>query len=338
VTKTNVAAAAVLGLTTSALLPVLLKPLLRRWRAMDVPVERSSHARPVLRGGGVAPAAGLLAASTALFVSTPPGSPSRLPVVVVGAASAACAALGLTEDLLGVPLRARAAAQVAIGAATSTCLVVAASGPWWLIPLGTLATAGYVNVSNFLDGINGISSLHGLVVGVSLAAAGTRAGLPWLTGSGWSLAAAFIAFLPWNIAGSGLFLGDAGSYLLGGTIAATSVAAVAAGVPFVVVLGPLVPYLTDSGVTLSRRMLQGERWYEAHRSHVYQVLASRHGHLPVATFVAAASALTAFSGALAGRGGRRSVVGVALMVLAPPAYMAVPRLDAALATRKELRA
>lgn len=323
---------AAIALATSALMPLVVKPLLRRWNALDVPVHRSSHARPVLRGGGVAPAAGLLVASGALVASMSSGSPSRLPVVAIGATSAACAALGLMEDLAGVPLRTRAAAQVAIGAIASTCLVATMAGPWWLVPLGTMATAGYINVSNFMDGINGISGLHGLVVGLSLAAAGTRAELPWLNGSGLSIAAAFAAFLPWNVAGSGLFLGDAGSYLLGGTIAATSLAAVTAGVPIVVVLGPLIPYLTDAGSTLGRRILRGERWYEAHRSHVYQILASRHGHLPVATLVAAASALTAVAGAWASQGGFKSALGVAGLVVAAPAYVLLPKVDSALAS------
>ena len=321
-------AAAAIGLAVSALVPIVVKPLLARWRALDVPVERSSHVRPVLRGGGVAPAVGMIAGTSFLLATSTPGASARVPLTVIGGAAAATATLGLAEDLFGVPLRVRAAAQVTVGALASSCLVRVESAPWWLVPLGTLAVSGYINVTNFMDGINGISSLHGLVAGIGLSAAGAHADLSWLSGTGASIAGAFLSFLPWNIAGSGLFLGDVGSYVLGGAVSVTSVAAVAAGVPFVRIVAPLLPYLTDSAVTLMRRIVTGEAWYEAHRSHVYQVLALRFGHIPIAVFVTGASSLTAVAGIWASSTGKLVPLGFAGMVLVPVTYLSAPRIAA----------
>src|SRR5690606_26264522 len=140
----------------------------------------------------------------------------------------------------------------------------------------------YINMANFMDGINAISGLHGLAAGGALAVVGTLAQFEWLTFSDALIAVAFAVFLPWNLNGR-LFLGDVGSYLLGASLAAAAGSAIAAGVPPIAALAPLAIYAADTLVVIVRRLARGEQWWEAHRQHVYQRLVDAGvRHLPVA--------------------------------------------------------
>ncbi|MDD0858713.1 hypothetical protein NHF46_15135 [Arthrobacter alpinus] len=76
----------------------------------------------------------------------------------------------------------------------------------WLIPIGAIAVAAYVNVANFMDGINGISGTHGLLVGGFYAYAGYAAGHGWMVYVGIAIALAFAGFLPWNLSRNKVFL------------------------------------------------------------------------------------------------------------------------------------
>lgn len=326
-------AAALLTLALSALLPFVIRPLLRRFAVMDVPVARSSHVRPTLRGGGVAPAIAILVGT--LFLATDASGVSDRLLVVVAVASTAFAALGLVDDVRSLSSRSRAAVQVILAAVVCTVIVTLVDGPAWLYIAGPLAIAGYVNVANFMDGINTISGLHGVVAGASFVVTGSLADQPWLIGLGFCLAAAFLAFLPWNVLGQRMFLGDVGSYLLGGTIAVAAVAAVAVGVPFVAVLGPLIPYLIDTSSTLVRRVARGERWFEAHNTHVYQQMARRLGHVPTSLLVNFAALVCAAAGTLSFRGTSGTVSAVVVFVVVAVAYLALPRLGTRITDRKE---
>lgn len=148
--------------------------------------------------------------------------------------------------------------------------------PMWvgiiLVPYGVLFISSYINVANFMDGLNAISGFHGVIAGLAFAAAGWFTGLSWLLTMGLVLAAGFLGFLPWNLSKPGAFLGDVGSYLLGGAVAITSFAALLAGVPVLATIGPMIIYFGDVGVTLVKRVRSGHKWDEPHKEHVYQRL------------------------------------------------------------------
>jgi len=174
-------------------------------------------------------------------------------------------------------------------------VTIEAGGALWLVPVYAVFLAGYINVANFMDGIDGISGIHGVVVGTAFALVGGVAGEIWLAGVGALIAAVFLGFIPWNLFRKGTFLGDVGSYLLGASIAAAAVAGFASGIPLPAVVGPLAIYLADSTSTVFRRVRNGERWYEAHRSHLYQRLTDvGFSHLRSSAFV---GGFTAFSSA-----------------------------------------
>lgn len=314
-------------LLASVMLPFAVKPWLVKMGVVDVPSARSSHGRTTIRGMGVAvsvaTAVGYVAAVLLDAVTV-----DRSVFAVVLAIIVASAAVGWVEDLRGLSIRGRAAAQLGIGAAGSAALIVLTGQSFWWLPLAALAIAAYINIANFMDGVNGISGFHGVLAGAAYAVAGVLADQPWLTAGGAVLVMAFLGFLPWNLSRGSVFLGDVGSYLLGASVAALAVAGFLSGVYVEYVLSPILVYVADTGYTLLRRINAGERWYASHREHVYQRLTDvGFSHLQSAGTVAACTAAVIVLGFIAATAALPTVVlcvagSLAVLVL----YVASPAL------------
>jgi UDP-N-acetylmuramyl pentapeptide phosphotransferase/UDP-N-acetylglucosamine-1-phosphate transferase len=249
-------AVAACGATVLAAEPLTIL-LLRRLAVLDVPGARSSHSVPTPRGGGAPIAVGLIAA-----VLIAPGGGQARPALA--AAIGFFGLLGLVDDLRSLPVRSR----LLLPAAAAT--VVA----WFALAAGVAAAAvwvvGFVNAFNFMDGVNGISGAHALIGGVAYACLAAWRRDEFGVAAGLALAAGAGAFLPWNAGQAQVFLGDVGSYAIGAALAVLAVRLVLLGVPADAVAGPVALYLADVAWTLQRRVRGGERWLEAHRSHVYQ--------------------------------------------------------------------
>ena len=319
------AVCAAVAFLLSLLLPFAFIPLLRRLGVLDVPNERSSHTTVVIRGVGVTVAAGLLA-GLVLSLVTGLVAVDRSVMAILIATIGLAALLGWIEDWRGVSVRVRAGSQLAIGLASTAALAWTMEQSWWWVPVGGLAIAAYINVANFMDGINGISGLHGLVVGVLYSLSGVLSDHVWLTVAGAVTAAAFAAFLPWNLGRGHVFLGDVGSYLLGASVAGIAVAAFLAGVYVEYLLFPILVYLADTFSTLLRRVRMGERWYAAHRSHVYQRLTDTGlSHVQVSLFVTGCTLAVGLAGLLtAGAGAGATSAGVLFSVAVVVFYLASP--------------
>ena len=123
-----------------------------------------------------------------------------------------------------------------------------------------------------MDGINGITATTLGLWGAVTLLEGRNAGIDSLVLIGALTAGACLGFLPWNAPAARLFLGDVGSYLLGGTRGGRLVLAWHGGARITVVAAPLVPYAADVIATLVRRALRRESLTEPHREHFYQVL------------------------------------------------------------------
>jgi UDP-N-acetylmuramyl pentapeptide phosphotransferase/UDP-N-acetylglucosamine-1-phosphate transferase len=148
-----------------------------------------------------------------------------------------------------------------------------------------------VNVWNFMDGINGIAVSQAAIVAAAIAAAS-----PSTAAAGIAVAAACIGFLPFNFPRARIFLGDVGSGALGLLVACLCVRAGGARiVDAVLVMLPLSAFLVDAGLTLARRVLRRERWWEPHAQHLYQALARRHGHTAVTLAYAAWTSLASLA-------------------------------------------
>ncbi|MCY0905339.1 MraY family glycosyltransferase [Arthrobacter sp. H14-L1] len=305
---------AALALALSLLLPFAFKPWLLRRGVLDIPSDRSSHSIPTIRGMGITIAIALAAAMIAALFATVERADSFILVTAV-VVMVAAATIGWVEDLRGLGVRVRAGLQLGLGLLGTAALATVAQGhAFWWIPAGAVAVAAYINVANFMDGINGISGMHGLVVGVFYALAGQYTGHSWLIYAGVAIAGAFAGFLPWNLSRGGVFLGDVGSYLLGAAISVTAVAAFLSGVSVEYIFSPVLIYLADTFVTLIRRIIAGERWYAPHRQHAYQRLVIVGlSHLQATAVVTIATVATSILGVLAARGGMAASVPMGIL-------------------------
>lgn len=324
-----------LAFVLGALLPFAVRPILHCYDMVDVPNERSSHTAPTYRGMGLATAAATLVAFVVatLFGWTYRSAESLQLAVTIAAAILCALALGWLEDIRGVSIVRRAGLQLVIGLLVSVSFATVQGTNILLLILGAIFVAGYINVANFMDGINGISGAHGLVAGLAYALTGWMVNLPWLALAGVAVAGAFAAFLPWNVRpGKNVFLGDAGSYVLGAALGTLAVGAWFADVPFLLAFAPLMTYLADAGTTLFRRFMAGEQWYKPHRTHTYQRLTDvGFSHLGSTAVVTGTTILVwvllAFASDLYAAGSVVATVGVVLVALAVlVVYLRMPQL------------
>jgi UDP-N-acetylmuramyl pentapeptide phosphotransferase/UDP-N-acetylglucosamine-1-phosphate transferase len=155
----------------------------------------------------------------------------------------------------------------------------------------------YVNAFNFMDGVNGISAAQAAVAGLAWMMIGLSQHVSSLAAAGAIAAGSAIGFVPFNFPRARVFLGDVGSYLLGGWIAATVVIGLRAGLPPEAVIAPLGLYLADTANTVVRRVRRGEAWWEPHREHAYQRLVQQgRSHTTVTAAAGSVMALTSLLG------------------------------------------
>ena len=243
---------------------------LRQRGVIDTPNERSSHLVPTPRGGGCAVATAALVAWSA---SGRAQLPARAGLIVV---AGGMSALGLIEDVRGVRPAARLALQLAIATAALPFLAHhLGRTPAWRVGLAFCVVVwlvAFTNSFNFMDGINGISTAQAIVGGVAYWALGRAVSSVPLEVGGLVVAGAAAGFAPFNFPHARMFLGDCGSYLLGGWLAVLSVVSLRSSVSPVAAVAPLALYVGDTAVTLVVRLAGGEVWHQAHRRHAYQRL------------------------------------------------------------------
>jgi UDP-N-acetylmuramyl pentapeptide phosphotransferase/UDP-N-acetylglucosamine-1-phosphate transferase len=262
----------------------LLIPILAHREILDCPNERSSHQVPTPRGGGIAVIGATLLA-WAVFARTE-SMPSGVFGIVLGAVL--LAAVSWFDDLRGlsplVRLLAQAAA-VAIG-------IVVLPGPRDLFYLAAIGFVWiwWINLFNFMDGIDGLAGTEAAAIGAGLLLfAGVGAGAdPALRTLAAAVTGAAIGFLVWNWSPARIFLGDIGSVPLGYVLGFLLLDLAVRGRWTIAVILPLY-FLADATITLVRRLLRGERVWQAHREHFYQHAVRRGlGHAAVVKRVIAA--------------------------------------------------
>lgn len=304
---------------TSLLLPVVWWGL-KRLNILDAPNTRSSHSSATPRGAGVAQLGGVLGS----LVGT--GVPGGVLVGVVGFSF-----LGAVDDVRSAPAGFRLLGQIGLSVLTIFLLVLQGSVGMTvaLAFAGTVILVLMVNVTNFMDGINGISAAHGVVFGVVFFALLEGSNSDSWGSIGLALAGASLAFLPWNWrTRAAMFLGDSGSYLLGAATGLLVLGAWLAGLSPAIVMAPLTIYVVDVLVTLLHRIKRRERLFAAHRDHVYQrLIQTGWSHKWTSTFVAALSAACGLLAVGAERGYLSvwlmvfGVVGLCVVFLASPKMM-----------------
>ncbi len=261
------AAAALTWVATGA----LLKQLAAK-QILDHPNERSSHARPTPRGGGIAVMGVILLGWLALALLDI--TPLRLIWPLLGL-SFGLALVSWADDLRGLSPLPRFAAQfAAVAIALSTVpLGPQFPGPfplWLAIGGAALAWLWFVNLFNFMDGIDAIASVEAAAIAAGVGIVATSLGLldgtPWLAAV---VAGAALGFLLWNRPPARIFLGDVGSVPLGFVLGWLLLSLAARGAWAAALILPAY-FLADATLTLLRRALRGEKPWQAHRQHFYQ--------------------------------------------------------------------
>lgn len=278
-----------------------------RLRLVSIPNHRSSHAAPTPHGGGLGIVIG--GSLTGLWLAWRDGALDMAAVMVL---SVVIAAVGLIDDIRHLPARLRFVVQVVV--CGSSLLILGYLTPpvaplvmtvgngiapeWWtLAALLLLSGVWWINLYNFMDGIDGIAGTQAvamLVSAMTLAAIQQSEVVGFAT---WlwmmAIAAAAVGFLKLNWPPARIFMGDVGSTYLAYMIFAFTLVTVREGwLSFTAwsILGAV--FITDATLTLLKRVFTGERWFEAHRSHAYQRLARRfQAHRPVTLLVGAINLL-----------------------------------------------
>lgn len=271
-----------LVLVSSFALSGLMVRLAPKVGLVDVPNARSAHSRATPRGGGVAFVLSITLAGLCLLLAGE--VPARQGGVLV-AGGLAMAALGLWDDMADLRPRTRLMVQLLLATGCVAVLPLPDFAAWGVslpplavYPLSVLGLVWLTNLYNFMDGIDGIATVQGLLVLVPMA------GLMLVLGQSLWLplvlvhAAALLGFLPWNWQRARIFMGDTGSAFLGFSLGLLLLVTAADGVvsPWAWLVLPGCS-LADTGVTLVRRLLRGENVTQAHATHAYQVLARHWG-------------------------------------------------------------
>lgn len=269
-----------------------LAGFLRRRAVLDRPNERSSHARPTPRGGGIAVVVTIAGGWAALALVGAAASPP----LAIALGAALLAGVSWADDLRGLSAGIRLAAQAAAVALGIAALPGDALVFQGLLPpaldraLTFVAWLWFVNLYNFMDGIDGMSGVETASLGIGLALVAGIAHTAPEPALGLVVAAAVLGFLIWNWHPARIFLGDVGSVTLGYALGWLLIMAAASGLWAAALILPLY-YLADATVTLLRRIARGEKFWRAHREHFYQIAASGTlGHAGVARNVLACNA------------------------------------------------
>ncbi len=245
---------------------------------LDRPNSRSLHSSPIPRSGGLGVAAG--SSFAFLAVARDDIDPIWLGP---GVGAALLVITGLLDDRRGLGVSTRMAVHVLCallavwaGLRLSPLSLPGATLPlsaYLAVPLTMLFVIWFINLYNFMDGMDGFAGGMALFGFGGLALLGLWTQHPGYAAFNAAIAAAAAGFLIHNFPPARIFLGDAGAPFLGYLAAVSILWGLRLGI-FALWVPLLIfsPFLVDATVTLIRRLWRGERIWEAHCSHYYQRL------------------------------------------------------------------
>ncbi|MGH6664744.1 MAG: glycosyl transferase [Pseudolabrys sp.] len=250
----------------------LLRPMLQR-HALAEPNSRSSHTTPTPQGGGFA----VIGVTLIVVIATSAwyGDYRNTSLWLVLAAAVLIAVVGAIDDVRSIAVLPRllwqaAAVAIVIAALPAELRLVPALPSWIERALLGLALLWFVNLVNFMDGIDWMTVAEVVPVAAGLVLSGILGALPRdATVVALALGGVMIGFAPFNKPVARLFLGDVGSLPIGLLLGWLLILLASAGHLAAALLLPLY-YLADATITLLRRLAQGEPVLRAHRTHFYQ--------------------------------------------------------------------
>jgi Fuc2NAc and GlcNAc transferase len=236
---------------------------------LDVPNQRSSHETPMPRGGGAPMAVASIASIALLGLIRAPLVPINWVLAICGGGGV-IAWVGWLDDKAGLPASKRFFVHI----------VAAIWAVNWLVPeetplvykfLAGFWVAWSINFYNFMDGLDGLAGAEAIFIGIGAGYIAGRVGVQPTLAINWVIASAALGFLFWNWPPARIFMGDAGSGFLGyafGCLAIGSGPGWNGG--FMTYFLLLALFWGDATVTLLKRIIRGERFWEAHNQHLYQ--------------------------------------------------------------------
>lgn len=273
---------------------------------VDLPNERSSHAMPTPKGGGIGILAAFVFASLFLEVSLYFWLPATF-----------LALFSLLGDKVELSPKFRLPVQfvaaliiLAPGLFSNSFIKFCPLSPLFcLLPL-SIFIVGTANFYNFMDGINGIAGVTGVTGFGLIAFYAFFSGIDSLFVTlAVCMSLSCLGFLPFNVPKAKVFMGDVGSILLGFVFAGMVVSLSKSFLDFVCLAAFLFPFYMDELTTMIIRLKDGENLTRPHRRHLYQLLANEMGiaHWKVS----------------AGYGVGQLTVGLIVLVLKPLGLVAV---------------
>lgn len=246
---------------------------------IDIPNHRSAHTTPTPRGGGIAFCIVWLIAS---FIAVPLSTWPTNQAIAMLPGALIIAIVGFLDDFADLSARRRLVIQLLVAIMTVFSLhgldhINLASVELHIGILGgvllTLAIVWSINLFNFMDGLDGLAGVEALFI---FSVGGY---LLWHSGGthfamiAWLLAASLAGFLVWNFPPASIFMGDVGSAFLGYLVILFAVIGEKwYGVPSLIWLILYGLFVTDATLTLVRRILAGDKFYEAHQLHSFHRL------------------------------------------------------------------
>ena len=248
----------------SALIPQL------RHQLLDQPNARSSHRHPTPRGGGLAFVAVSSVSSGLSVLSSDAFDITSLPLL-----AAPLSVVGLLDDRHNLPSSLRYGAHLltavlilGFSPLIKGFLLAVAGGNWHLLVVIAFLVIAFTAVINFINFMDGLDGLVGGCIAVAIAALSLSLNAPW---SLWTLVGSLLGFLFWNWSPAKVFMGDVGSTFLGAVFAGLVLQASTWPEAFGYLLVS-TPLLGDACLCVCRRLLAGQRVFQAHRLHLFQRL------------------------------------------------------------------
>ena len=274
-------------------LPFIIAVL--KHRMMDLPNCRSSHKKPTPRGGGVVFVL-ITCMSSILFLMLNEMSVFVSTVSIAPLISLPLALVGFLDDRFSLPVKWRYCIQFATALALvfKSHLFASSVGMQFLVLFLLVSITAVINFINFMDG------LDGLVAGcmsVILSVGAFQLSASW---SIWALIGSLLGFLFWNWFPAKVFMGDVGSTFLGCVFAVfvLQFSSWSESLSFLLIATPL---LADPFFCVIRRLLVGQRVFDAHRLHLFQRLEQAGwSHARVSRIYIASTVLLATSSLLGG--------------------------------------
>jgi len=243
-----------------SLTAVVYLKLATKFNIIDKPNERSSHTRPTIRGGGIL----FLIAAIAFFTI----HEFQYPYFMLGLSL--IAAISFIDDLYTLGSKIRLIFQfIAVGLLLYQLGLMQTD--YWIIGLLFIVCVGFMNIYNFMDGINGITGLYSLAVLI---------GLLYLNYEEQIISNDFLIYLLISVLVFGFFNFRKKALFFAGDIGSISMAmcvifsvllfTIKTGAPVVLLF--VAVYLVDGGLTILKRALKGENILKPHRQHLYQKL------------------------------------------------------------------